>query len=151
MQWREINRPVVSASLGLAVEGNHITGKFEADGIDPRHKGLLKGSRIQTGKHPAKGIVTRNAVWQVKKLAKESLFGTPVGFDIQPAIGVTNDSANRDRDDVEEQMVLTAIDARVGQIIKMALNTGDERHRRQFPFRVNRSIWGTIVTQRALV
>src|SRR5689334_13773451 len=112
MQGREINRPVVGAPLGLAIEGNHIAGKFEADGIDPGHKRLLKGRRVQPGEHAAKGIMTRDAVWQGKKLAKERLLGPPVGFDIQPAIGVTNDGANGNGDDVKELMVLTAVDTR---------------------------------------
>ena len=57
MQRRQVDGPIVGAPLGLAIEGNHIAGQFEPDGIDPRHKRLLKSEGVQTGKHPPKGIM----------------------------------------------------------------------------------------------
>jgi len=86
MQRREVDRRVMGAPRGLAVDSHDITGQFQPNGLDPREKGTLKGARIEAGKDTAKRIVGANAVGQCQKLAQERLPGAPVGFDVGPAI-----------------------------------------------------------------
>jgi len=134
MECREIDRMVVGATLGLAIDGDVIAGEFEADGVNPSHKGLLKGGRGQASKQSPKGIVRGNAMRQIEKLAKEGFFGAPVDFNVQPAIGITDDGTNGDRDDIEQVVAFTAVDARVRGVVKVAVNAGQHGHGERFPF-----------------
>jgi hypothetical protein len=73
---------------------------------------------VQAGKHPAERIVRRDAVGQFEEPLEPELLGEAEPLHIGPTIRAADRSAERDADHVKQQVLLAALDARIGQIFK---------------------------------
>ena len=73
--------------------------------------GKLHG--IEQGKDPAEGIMAGDAIGQSQKAAQKLDLGVAEFLKIHKALGPAEHRAERDGEDVDEQVVLCALDPRV--------------------------------------
>jgi hypothetical protein len=83
-------------------------------------------------KHPAKGIVRRNAVGKGKKSAQPGKFRVPKLFHRNPVIGPTDDGTDGDDKHIEQGMGFIPVDAWIIDMGEMGLNAGrwESKHTR---------------------
>src|SRR6266849_790633 len=86
-------------------------------------KALLKLLRVDAGKDATKNIMRRNAIGQFEKGFQPLLFSVAKGFDVHPSLRSTDHCQNRYQDDIQQQVPFGAIDARILDGSKHALQT----------------------------
>src|ERR1700722_1531087 len=110
------------ATQRLAIDGNRRQAKCLMQGIHPGAEASLKPLRTQTLKHTLKGVMRRNAVGQTQEFLEPILAALAKSHDLLPIIAATDGGTERDRDDVQQQMLAAANAARIFEFAKVLLD-----------------------------
>jgi hypothetical protein len=94
----------------FAINGNVAEAQRLAETVQPRYQTVLQSQRFQTVEDTPERVVRRNAVGQRQEPLEPGLAVPGEGGDILPRVRTSDDRTNGHRDDVPEQMTLTAVD-----------------------------------------
>src|SRR5215216_3840490 len=98
---------------GLSIDGEHFTVGQAIDVAHPANEAVLELCRVDASKDPAEGVMRGDAIWEGKKAAQPGIFCSGIILNINPAISVTNDGTDGNRQNVSERMQFRALNARV--------------------------------------
>ena len=106
---------IEAAAQSFAVNG-HVPAAVRRAGraLEPAQKAGVQFLGIEPPEHPLEGVVAGDAAWQVQEGAQPALFHrAPLGH-VAEAFGSGQRGAERDQEDVAEQVAARALDARIG-------------------------------------
>jgi hypothetical protein len=114
----QVNRGVAVAFVSrtshrLAVDCHDFVRSCAPNRLHPLNEALVEGRRTEQRKDAGKGIVRRDAVFQLEKGLEPILGCLPKGFHFREVLGAANDGEDGDDDDLIELMRFAAIDSRV--------------------------------------
>ena len=112
-------RAVVRAAQRLAVDGHLLADQLVPQLLQPALQAEEQGRRVEPGKDAAEGVMRRDAVGQLQEAAEEVEFGFAVAFDIDPGIGIGDQGAEGDNEDVLQDVAARACQAGVGKTFKV--------------------------------
>jgi hypothetical protein len=107
------------------IHGYDLPANHFAHCIHPADKAGLELLRIQTGKHPGKGVMRRDAVGQLQKGLQPFDPGLAELFDIFPIICSGDYSTYGDDQDIQQLMQLGPIDPWIGHLPKCCSIVGN--------------------------
>src|SRR4029077_6256829 len=88
----------------------------------PRDATSAELTRIKRRKHALKSIVRRNALWQPQKPLEPGLATSGKLLDIRPIITIADNTTDGHDDNVDQQMLGSAYNARIFQSAKVFLD-----------------------------
>ena len=106
----------------LAVDGDVVDLQRAAGGLDPAQQAALEGHGVEAVEEALEGVVRRGIVGQIEETRQPVPALAAEGFDLLPGVGIGDDGAQSDDDDVEEAVALAVLAAGILEGAEVALD-----------------------------
>src|SRR5262249_23767385 len=102
----------------FAVNGNVLEAHPIPDLLDPTHKAVLKGARIQLIEDTPEGVRRGDAMRQLQEPPEPRCALLGKQDNVTPAIAIGYDPADSEHQDVHQQMIRASFDTRIHHLAK---------------------------------
>ena len=104
---------------GFAILGHDLLAHGGAQTLGPAHEALQKRLGIQRRKEAVESVVAGNALGQFEKSFEPVMLGLAKILHVIEAFAPAEQRADGDDEQIDQPVIPGALDARVGQILKM--------------------------------
>jgi hypothetical protein len=119
------HRLVEGMTHTFAIQRHDVARGQSSQGTSPGHEAATKGLGIKHTKDTVEGIVRRNAPAEIEDPAQKRVFRMPKRFNLREVLRSTEHGTERDKEDIDQGMIIRAQLTRVGEIRKMLLEDGN--------------------------
>ena len=106
----------------FAVDSNGGETQGVVQSMHPGAEASLKRLRIKPIKDAFKGIMRGSAVGQAEEFFEPIMAAPSKGFDLLPVVAATDDGTDGNGDDVDEEMLFAAVDARIFEFAEIRVD-----------------------------
>lgn len=108
-----LRRALETAPQGFAINGNHLARHLLLQIVGKGLQAIHQPDRIQQGEHPAKSIVTGDAMGQIQMLLEPVRVGLTVILHVAETISISQGGKEGDDQNVDQRMLAGALHARI--------------------------------------
>ena len=111
---------VAGVTQGLAVDGDVLEAQGAGQRLHPPAEAGLEGLRVEAVEDALQGVVRGDAVGQAQEGLQPGAAASGKGDGLLPVLGTTDDGTERDGDDVQQEVSLEVVAARVAEAGEVA-------------------------------